>query len=137
LTQSQLAIALRCCRAVSAGSLSVVDELSGDQLATLGEQLQALEHELERQLQTGAEAAKTVELDQSAVGRLSRMDAMQQQAMAKATRRNLELRLQQCRAARAAFARDEYGYCKRCEEPIGYRRLSVKPETPFCVDCQR
>jgi DnaK suppressor protein len=65
------------------------------------------------------------------------MDAMQQQAMAKATRHKAQLRLAQCKSAVSAFDRDEYGLCRKCEEPIGYARLSAKPEAPFCLTCQR
>jgi DnaK suppressor protein len=112
-----------------------VDELTQAQEQELSEKLRELEAKLEQQLATGASAASTVELDQSAVGRLSRMDAIQQQAIAKATQQNLEIRLQQCRAARSALASGEYGYCRRCDEPIGFRRLSAAPEAPFCVRC--
>ena len=114
-----------------------MDDLTNAQRAELGAQLRALEQTLEAQLQTGAEGARTVTLDQSSVGRLSRMDAIQQQAMAKATQRNVEVRLQQCGIALRAFENGEYGDCRRCEEPIGFRRLSAKPEAPFCVDCQK
>jgi DnaK suppressor protein len=65
------------------------------------------------------------------------MDAMQQQAMAKATRAKAELRPGQCKRALSAFERDEYGLCRRREEAIGYRRLAAKPEAPFCVERQR
>lgn len=113
----------------------LTEALTDAQRAELTERLRALEAKLEQQIAAGAAAASTVPLDQSSVGRLSRMDAIQQQAMAKATQRNLEIRLKQCRVAYAALAAGEYGYCRRCEEPIGYRRLSAAPEAPFCVDC--
>ena len=92
--------------------------------------------ELERGLRASASSAKPVVLDQSSVGRLSRMDAMQQQAMAKATRQKAELRLAQCKSALSAFDRDEYGLCRKCEEPIGYPRLKARPESPYCLECQ-
>ena len=114
-----------------------MEDLTDAEVGELGERLRALEHTLQQQLAASADAAQTVALDQSSVGRISRMDAMQQQAMAKATRRNLEVRLEQCRVALRALASGEYGYCRRCDEPIGYRRLSAKPEAPFCVGCQR
>jgi DnaK suppressor protein len=107
------------------------------ELSALHEQLLGLIAELEESLRASADAAAPVVLDQASVGRLSRMDALQQQAMAKATRRQTELRLTQCKVALSAFERDEYGLCRKCEEPIGYRRLCAKPEAPFCVSCQR
>ena len=114
-----------------------MEELSGEQAEGLRARLIELIAELENALQANASSADPVVLDQSSVGRLSRMDAMQQQAMAKATREKAQLRLGQCKLALSAFDRDEYGLCRKCEEPIGYRRLSAKPEAPFCLECQR
>ncbi len=115
----------------------LMDELSEEQAEGLKVRLRELVGELERALRASASSAKPVVLDQSSVGRLSRMDAMQQQAMAKATRAKAELRVGQCKRALSAFDRNEYGLCRKCEEPIGYRRLEAKPEAPFCVECQR
>ena len=112
-------------------------DLSEEEAETLRARLVELVAELSAALHANATSADPVVLDQSSVGRLSRMDAMQQQAMAKATRETARLRLGQCKVALSAFDRDEYGQCRNCEEPIGYRRLSAKPEAPFCVHCQR
>ena len=114
-----------------------MEELSEEEAETLRAELVKLVAELEGSLRASAASANPVELDQSSVGRLSRMDAMQQQAMAKATRQKAQLRVTQCKAALSAFDRDEYGFCRKCEEPIGYPRLSAKPEAPFCLSCQR
>jgi len=114
-----------------------MEELTKEEAEELRLRLFALIVELESGLRANASSAAPVALDQSSVGRLSRMDAMQQQAMAKATREKAQLRLGQCKRALSAFERDEYGMCRKCEEPIGFRRLSAKPEAPFCVDCQR
>ena len=116
---------------------SQMEELSEEEAETLRAQLVKLVTELEGSLRASAASANPVELDQSSVGRLSRMDAMQQQAMAKATRQKARLRVTQCKAALSAFDRDEYGFCRKCEEPIGYPRLSAKPEAPFCLSCQQ
>ncbi|WP_373047671.1 TraR/DksA family transcriptional regulator [Vulgatibacter sp.] len=99
------------------------------------ERLEALRAELEAQLRANAEGARPVDLDQP-IGRVSRVDALQQQQMAQAARRRDELRLQQVRAALGRLQRGEYGDCLRCEEPIGAERLQVKPEAAFCMACQ-
>ncbi len=104
-----------------------------DELATL---LRELETQLPNAIDLASAGAATVELDQQSVGRLSRMDEIQRQAMAKSGRRSLEVRLQQVRAALATLERGDYGICRECEEPIGYARLKARPETPFCLDCQ-
>ena len=78
--------------------LELMDELSPEQLAELGADLVALKSELEEALAASDESAKPVELDQP-IGRLSRMDAIQNQQIAKASRRNHELRLRLVLAA--------------------------------------
>lgn len=82
-----------------------------------------------------ADAAKPVILDQASVGRLSRMDAMQGQAMAIEARRRHQLRLARIEAALQRIAAGDYGLCLACEEPINPRRLRVDPTTTLCIVC--
>ena len=88
-------------------------ELTDAQVESLRVELDKLKADLETRLRASAADAKPVELDQSAVGRLSRMDAMQSQAMAKATRRTVQLQLTQCDSAPRAVERGEYGLCRK------------------------
>ena len=114
----------------------MADELTDEQLAELKRDLDALVRSLRDTAQATAQAAETVHLDQAAVGRVSRIDAIQHQQMAKDQQRRNALRLKQAMVALRAFADDEYGWCKRCDEPIDYRRLKARPETVVCVPCQ-
>lgn len=82
-----------------------------------------------------SESRDTVTLDQQSVGRLSRMDAMQQQAMAAATERQRSAELQRIEAAFARIDDDEYGYCERCGEEIPDKRLEIDPSIGACVKC--
>ncbi len=110
-------------------------ELTTEQITEFGTALVEIRDEIEAALNTGAEAVKPVDLDEP-IGRLSRMDAIQQQQMARATRSALDLRRQQVMAALAAIASGSYGACRKCEEPIDLARLRARPESPLCVDCQ-
>jgi DnaK suppressor protein len=112
------------------------EDLTSEQRTELGAALHALEVELEAALELAREGSKPVALDQAAVGRVSRGDALQQQQMALATVRATEVRLAQVKRALTAFASGEYGGCVGCEENIGYRRLRSRPETPLCLRCQ-
>lgn len=112
-----------------------MDDLSPKQLEELGAKLRQQRDELQKLLADSAQASQTVDLDQP-IGRLSRMDALQQQSMAKANRQNHQIRLQQTVAALKRFSQEDYGYCLVCEEPIGFKRLNAKPETPRCLHCQ-
>ena len=99
------------------------------------QKLLAMRAELEAVADSSEEASSVVELDQTKVGRLSRMDAMQAQAMAQASRDRRELMLRQIDAALARLDNDEYGYCQRCDEPINSKRLEFDPTTVLCIDC--
>jgi DnaK suppressor protein len=85
--------------------------------------------------ETGKEATQIVELDQSSVGRLSRMDAMQGQAMAIATHQRRQVELQNIEAALKRINHKEYGQCLVCDEEIAEPRLKLDPATPLCIDC--
>ena len=85
----------------------------------------------------GASDRSPVKLDQQAVGRLSRMDAMQQQAMAQASSRRRAGRIQRIDAALKRIDEDEFGYCQDCGEEIGKARLQLDPTLPTCVACAR
>ncbi|MEM7744309.1 MAG: TraR/DksA C4-type zinc finger protein [Pseudomonadota bacterium] len=87
----------------------------------------------------GATAADRapVALDQTSVGRLSRMDAMQQQAMAAAQQRRRSARLAAIRAARVRMDAEEFGYCETCGEEIPIGRLDLDPCATRCVTCSR
>lgn len=113
-----------------------MDELTVVQQTKLHNKLLALKDELERLLAESSASSQVVDLDQP-IGRLSRMDALQQQAMAVANRAGHQQRLVLVEAALQAIKMERYGECRRCEEPIGYSRLDVRPESPFCLDCQK
>ncbi len=85
--------------------------------------------------ETGEGAAAVVELDQAAVGRLSRMDAMQAQAMSVETNRRREIELQRIGTALQRLQDESYGFCVSCEEEIARQRLDVDPAAPLCIDC--
>ena len=76
-----------------------------------------------------------VELDQTRMGRLSRMDAMQGQEMAKAQDARRTHELQKIAAALRRLDDDTFGLCLRCGDEIAERRLRADPATPLCIGC--
>ena len=99
------------------------------------DKLLKLRAELQAIAELGDESAAVVELDQTKVGRLSRMDALQAQAMAKASGARREHMLLKIEAALKRIDDDEYGYCKECDEPINPKRLEFDPTSVLCIDC--
>jgi DnaK suppressor protein len=111
----------------------VPDELTSAQEDELIADLRALRSEL-AELLGAAHGTEVVELT-SAVGRVSRIDAIQQQAMAQEQLRRHEQRAKVVAVALKTVEQGDYGFCKKCGEPIGYGRLKARPETPCCVIC--
>ena len=80
------------------------------------DELTALNH-----LRTQARDSRApVQLDQQSVGRLSRIDAMQQQALMVALKR---------------VETSDYGYCLNCDDAIGVGRLGIDPAVTLYEDC--
>lgn len=91
--------------------------------------------ELEQALTTSGRFSKPVELDQASVGRLSRMDAIQQQEMALAAQRRHGHELARIDAALKRIEAGDYGWCVQCDAEIPERRLALDPAAPLCVQC--
>ena len=104
-------------------------------LRAIREQLMKLRDDLTSIEATGDEAASTVELDQTRVGRLSRMDAMQAQAMSIDAKRRRNEKLADVAQALSRLEADDFGYCDDCGEPIAQGRLNFDPTVTLCVDC--
>jgi DnaK suppressor protein len=85
----------------------------------------------------GVRAAGTavVELDQARTGRLSRMDALQLQAMANAGRDRAALELRRIDAALERIRLGTFGECVDCGEPIAAGRIAAQPAVALCLAC--
>ena len=105
------------------------------ELKLLKAQLLRSQAQLMSDEQVGKEAASIVELDQGKVGRLSRMDALQGQAMSQAINQRRELELEKITVALKRLENGDYGYCVQCEEEIALKRLQFDPAASLCIDC--
>jgi DnaK suppressor protein len=101
----------------------------------LRQRLLQLQRELHALLESGEAATRVVELDQTAVGRLSRMDALQGQAMSQEQVRRRQVGLQRIAAALHRLDKGEFGDCQDCGEPIDVRRLEMDPAATLCIRC--
>jgi DnaK suppressor protein len=90
---------------------------------------------LEKSMAVTDEAMKPVTLDQSAVGRLSRIDALQNQGMTRNLQDRERAKLGQLLAALERMDAGTYGACESCGDFIAYDRLLVFPEAATCQGC--
>ena len=93
--------------------------------------------ELKEEQRSTAGDHKPVVLDQTTQGRLSRMDAMQVQAMALETKRRREVGINRIKAALSRIKEGEFGSCLNCGDEIAVKRLDIDPSTPTCISCTK
>lgn len=110
-------------------------ELNQTDLKELRKRLLRRKIELEVQSQMSNASRNPVDLDQSRVGRLSRMDALQVQAMQHALEGKREEELDRIHWALKRLEEENYGECTQCGEEIPYPRLNFDPSLPTCVQC--
>jgi DnaK suppressor protein len=108
--------------------------LTPAQLAELRDDLESIRRRLERSLKLTADAARPVQLDQTSVGRLSRIDAIQNQQLTMGLEERENARYAQVLEALARIAAGTYGVCG-CGGAIQFERLLVFPETVRCGVC--
>jgi DnaK suppressor protein len=99
--------------------------------------LRAELNELLQQSDDTSADRKPVALDQQSVGRLSRMDAMQAQAMAEAVHTRRKQRRALVQQAIQRIEQGEFGYCLACGDFIGMKRLDIEPVSTLCVACAK
>ncbi|MHA1597705.1 MAG: TraR/DksA family transcriptional regulator [Alphaproteobacteria bacterium] len=104
-------------------------------IKALKKRLFAQRREILDDTEASEEARQPVELDQTSVGRLSRMDALQGQAMALETDRRRHVELHHIDAALKLIESGDYGYCQMCDEKIPAKRLNIDPTASVCIDC--
>jgi DnaK suppressor protein len=105
------------------------------QIDNFKQSLLQLRSELMNLSSTSDDLTKVVKLDQSAVGRLSRMDAIRAQGMAIEIKGRREHQLLKIESALRRIAAGDFDICLRCGEEINIRRLDVDPSYTQCIKC--
>lgn len=109
--------------------------LSDRQREALRGRLLAQRDVLESVAESSRDAGGVVQLDQTRQGRLTRMDALQQQAVAQASEGRRRLQLQRIEGALERMNRGDYGVCGHCGEAIAFKRLEADPSATLCIRC--
>lgn len=115
--------------------------MTGQQTVLTPQQLEEIREELRRNLARLERSVKTngngraPDLDQSAVGRLSRIEALQNQGMTQTLKERERLQLEQVLKALERIDAGTFGFCSDCRGPIRFERLLVFPEALNCAAC--
>ncbi len=100
---------------------------------------QLIEEEIEKT------TAKVAEYEQmsapvspdDAIGRVSRMDAINNKSVTEASLRQAKDKLSKLRHALNRVDKPGFGLCARCSKPIPLMRVVLMPQSPYCVRCAR
>jgi DnaK suppressor protein len=112
-----------------------MSHLTRTQLDQLVQELDRALRKLERSMRATEDAMRPVTLDQSAVGRLSRIDSLQNQGLTRNLQEREQAKLGQVMSAYQRIEAGTYGVCVECGAAIPFERLEVFPETPTCTAC--
>ncbi len=115
--------------------LKSVPTLTTEQIGEIRQELLRTLTRLERSMKISRQAARPVELDQTAVGRLSRIDALQNQGLIHNLQEREKVQLAQVLNALRRIEEGSYGLCTACSRPIQLERLLIFPETLTCTSC--
>jgi DnaK suppressor protein len=105
------------------------------ELGQARKRLEALREDLLAKKDAAAESIAAVELDQARVGCLSRMNSMQQQAMALEQDRRRDIQLKRIEGAFQRIKKNTYGNCVKCSTPVEEKRIDFDATTFFCRQC--
>ena len=71
----------------------------------------------------------------SAIGRVSRMDAINNKSVSEANLRQAESKLRNLKRVFSQLGSAEFGICLKCKQPIPLGRILIRPESLLCVNC--
>ncbi len=71
----------------------------------------------------------------NAIGRVSRMDAINNRSVNEASLRQAEIKLTNLKRALSKVDDDDFGVCLKCQNPIPLGRILIRPESFLCVNC--
>jgi DnaK suppressor protein len=108
--------------------------LTPEQIEQLRAELQRTLCRLEKSMATNGNG-KATDIDQSAVGRLSRIEAIQNAGFTQNLKARERQQLEEVLAALTRMEEGVYGLCTACQGPIRFERLQVFPETRTCNLC--
>lgn len=109
--------------------------LTEDQLDEIRSELLRSLRKIERSMKITNKAARPVKLDQTSVGRLSRIDAIQNQSLTQGLQEREQAKHAAIVGAIGRMDEGKYGICTACGRPIGFERLLIFPEAQMCADC--
>jgi len=93
-------------------------------------------HDTEKLISKYRELCKPISPD-DAIGRVSRMDAINNKSVTESALRESKNKLSQLKKIKSDIKNDDFGKCINCKSKINIRRLMIRPNSRLCINCAR
>ena len=110
--------------------------MNKDQLKILRQNLQDRIKSTQNKIEEYSQLCKPIS-PENAIGRISRMDAINNKSVVEAALRVAKEKMQQLKYVENKMNDADFGICKKCKNIIPFGRLMIQPESKFCVICAR
>lgn len=110
--------------------------ITADQMFYFEDKIEALIQQLQAEIGKASADTAAVSPD-NAIGRISRMDSILSQEMAKAGVNFKQKRITELAIAKQRLDEGRFGWCAECQGDIDLERLEAAPESILCHACQQ
>lgn len=108
--------------------------MTNEQRSELKKLILQTKKDIKQEIEKLEEKVEPIEPDCS-LGRLTRLEAMQEKSINEAVLEKVKIRLKKIEFVINKIDSDEFGICSICEEEIPYGRLKIVPESTICIEC--
>ena len=108
--------------------------MNKDQINKIKLQIQSEIKETEKKIASYTELCKPIAPENS-IGRVSRMDAINNKSVVEAALREAKQKIQQLKIMQAKTDEKNFGTCVKCNNTIPFMRLIIRPHSKYCVNC--
>ena len=104
------------------------------QIEEIKQKLQAELESTQKKINDYTELCKPI-APENAIGRVSRMDAINNKSVVEAALREVKKKMQQLQLMQTKTEDEDFGSCLKCKQTIPFGRLMIRPHSKFCVNC--
>ena len=106
-------------------------------------ELEKIKHKISLELQNTIQSIRKYKKltqpisPENAIGRVSRMDAINNKSVTESALRESKNKLSQLKKIKSDIKNDDFGKCIKCKSKINIRRLMIRPNSRLCINCAR
>ena len=112
----------------------IIYQMQEKEIIEISEKIISEIHKTENSISDYKEMTKPIAPD-DAIGRVSRMDAINNKSVAEAALRKAEEKLKKLKYVQSQIGKEDFGICVKCGNSIPIGRIMLMPQSSYCVRC--